>query len=76
VREVERQGEVLSANTAEPKEPAKNLESLTPQVKPKNQAASREPSLLDEVHAAAREIQARKTPEPTNPTKKQDRGIE
>lgn len=46
------------------------------QTETKAQAASREPSLLDELHEAAREAEVRKADRPVNPTKKYDKEIE
>jgi hypothetical protein len=47
-----------------------------PQPKPKTPTAPREPSLLDEVREAAREIEAQKVEKPAHTTKKHDKGIE
>jgi hypothetical protein len=46
------------------------------QEKPKVQAAAREPSLLDEVREAVKEIEAKKAAQPAHTTKKYDKGIE
>ncbi len=46
------------------------------QTKPKTQAATRKPSLLDELRDAAREVEARKAERPANHTKKHDKEID
>jgi hypothetical protein len=72
-REVERQNEPDSA--ASEKEAFQPIVE-PPQAKPKAQAASREPSLLDELYEATREVEARKADRSANPTKKYDKEID
>jgi hypothetical protein len=72
-REIKRQNEMDGAVSEKGTSQAM---TEPPQTKPKAQAASREPSFLDELHEAAREVEARKADISANPTKKYNKGIE